>query len=207
MRLPIPISVLRHLTLSAAVVFGIASAMMTASAQVAQSSTGAGQSLWVGGEYSNLRAGFPYESSYRLGGIGAYADFNWNYHISVQGEASWLRFQGFEGETESDYLAGPRYTFLHSPQWRPYAAIEAGAVRIHYPFELGSGSFFTLAPTGGLDYRLNARWSVRAQYQYQYLFHSPDFTDEPHFGIRPSGVQLGIGYRLHGWSTPMTTKR
>ena len=174
-------------------------AAAAARAQVAASSTGAGQSLWVGGEYSNLRAGFPYDSSFRLGGIGAFAAFNWNHRFGLQGEAAWLRFQGFEGETESDYLIGPRYTFLHSQRLRPYAAFEVGGVRMHYPFELGSGSFFAMAPTGGFEYRLSPRWSTRVQYQYQYLLHSPNFTDEPRFGIRPSGIQAGIAYRIRAW--------
>ncbi|GGG91880.1 outer membrane beta-barrel protein [Silvibacterium dinghuense] len=187
------------IVLGMALLFDLIGGAVPACAQVAASSSGAGQSLWVGGEYTNLRAGFPYDSSYRIGGLGAYANFNWNHHLGIQGEAAWLRFQGFEGETESDYLIGPRYTFLHSPKWRPYASLEVGGVRMHYPFDIGNGSFFTLAPTGGVEYRLNTHWSTRIQYQYQYLFHSPNFTDEPQFGIRPSGVQIGVAYRLRGW--------
>jgi opacity protein-like surface antigen len=55
---------------------------------------------------------------------------------------------------------------------------------------------FAVVPGGGLEYRLNRRWSVRASYEYQILPVSPNFTDEPRFGIRPNGVFAGFTYRV-----------
>lgn len=42
-----------------------------AHAQVAPSAYRATQSLWVGAEYSNVSASFPYESGQRLSGVGS----------------------------------------------------------------------------------------------------------------------------------------
>jgi opacity protein-like surface antigen len=53
-----------------------------------------------------------------------------------------------------------------------------------------------MAPGGGLEYRLNHKWSLRATYEYQFLPNSPNFTNEPKFGIKPNGALMGISYRL-----------
>lgn len=164
--------------------------------QVAPSAFDRSQSIRLGLEYSNMEAGFPAGSSLRLSGIGAFGTFNWNHQIGVEGAARFQRFNSFYGETEDSYLAGPRYTFLHSDQWRPFAAFELGVVKMQYPFSLGSCGCFAMAPTGGLDYRLDRKWSLRGEYQYQILPGSPNFTNEPKFGIRPNGFQAGISYRV-----------
>jgi len=168
-----------------------------ARAQTAPDASGAGESLWVGAEYVNLQAGFPAGSSVRLFGAGAYGNFNWNHHFGLEARASFLNFGQWHGETEQDYLAGPRYTFLRRNRVRPYAAFDAGLVKIQYPFNMGTGTSFAIAPGGGFEYRLNRRFSVRASYEYQILFNSPDFTNEPHFGIRPQGIRAGISCRIH----------
>jgi len=155
------------------------------------------QSLWVGGEFSNMQVGFPYGSNWRMSGIGAYAIFNWNHSLGVQAETNFLQFHSFYSETQMSFLAGPRYTFLHSSKWRPYAQFSIGDVRTRYPFDIGSGNSFALAPAGGLDYSFSRRWAIHTQYEYQFLTNSPNFTDEPHFGMTPNGVKIGISYRLH----------
>jgi hypothetical protein len=38
--------------------------------------------------------------------------------------------------------------------------------------------------------------SARAVYEYQILYNSPNFSNEPKFGVRPKGVTVGISYRL-----------
>ena len=154
------------------------------------------QSLWIGAEYSNMQVGFPYESNWRMSGLGAFALYNWNHNLGVQAEADFLRFNSFYGENQISFLAGPRYTFLHSDKWRPFAQFSIGDVRTRYPFEIGVGNSFALAPAGGLDYGLSRRWALHAQYEYQFLPDSPNFTDEPHFGMHPNGAQIGISYRL-----------
>jgi opacity protein-like surface antigen len=164
--------------------------------QVAPSAFKEAEALRLGIEYSNMKAGFPYGSDLRLSGLGVFATFQWKHNLGLEGEARFLRFNSYYGETEDAYLGGPHYAFLHSPRWRPYAAFKVGDVKITYPFQLGTCSCLALAPTGGLDYRVNKRWSLRGEYQYQFLPGSPNFTNEPQYGIKPNGFQTGISYRL-----------
>lgn len=167
-----------------------------AQGQVTQSAEGAGQSFRVGAEYSNLQAGFPIDSNVRLSGVGVFGNFNWNYRYGVEAQARFLNINSWNSETEQDYLAGPRYTFLHSSKWRPFASFQVGLVRIQYPFSIGTGTSFAMAPGGGLDYQMNHKWSLRGSYEYQFLTNSPNFTDEPKFGVKPNGVSVGVSYRL-----------
>ena len=168
-----------------------------ANAQTVPDASGAGESFWVGAEYGNLQAGFPAGSSLRLSGVGAFANFNWNHHFGLETRATFLNFGQWHGETEQDYLAGPRYTLLRRNRLRPYAAFETGLVKIQYPFKMGTGTSFAIAPGGGVEYRTSRRFSVHASYEYLMLFNSPNFTNEPHFGIRPQGIRAGIAYRIH----------
>lgn len=169
---------------------------LLARGQTVESARNGGASLWAGGEFSNMEAGFPVDNSTRISGIGAVGLYRWNHSLGLVGEINFLRFQGFEGETETSFLGGPRYTFLHSIRWRPYAQLTLGDTKIHYPFELGTGRSFTIAPAGGLSYELSRHWLFQAQYEYQILTNSPNFTDEPHFGIHPQGFQIGVLYRI-----------
>jgi opacity protein-like surface antigen len=173
-----------------------------ARAQVVPALKGGGQSIWVGGQYSNFSAGFPYQSGQRLGGVGVVGTFNWNHHYGLEANADFLNFGSFHGETEHSLMAGPRYTFLKNYHWRPFAVFEAGGVRLKYPFEIGTYNYTALGPGGGVEYRLDSHWLLRAEYRYDFLLNSPHFTNEPKFGIQPNGLQLGVSYRLHGWFFP-----
>jgi opacity protein-like surface antigen len=164
--------------------------------QIVPSAEGDGQSLWVGAEYANLQAGFPNGSNLRLSGVGVFGNFNWNHTYGMEAHARFLNFNSWNGETEQDYLAGPRYTFLHRNKLRPFAAFNVGLVKIQYPFSMGTGTSFAMAPGGGVEYRLSHKWSIRGNYEYQILLNSPDFTNEPKFGIKPNGGLVGISYRL-----------
>jgi opacity protein-like surface antigen len=114
----------------------------------------------------------------------------------LEGHIRYLDWDRWNGETEHDYLAGPRYTFLHRNKLRPFASFQMGTVAMRYPFSIGTGNMFAAVPGGGLEYRLSHRWSVRAAYEYQILPNSPNFTDEPQFGIRPNGGGGGLSYRV-----------
>lgn len=171
-------------------------AAATAHGQAAHSGEEGAASLWAGAEYINLQAGFPNGSDVRLSGIGAFGNYNINHHIGFEAHVRFLNFNSWNGETQQNYLAGPRYTFLRNNKWRPFAMFQAGIVRIQYPFSMGNGTSFAMAPSGGLEYRLNHKWSVRAVYEYQFLANSPDFTNEPKFGIKPNGGFAGVSYRI-----------
>lgn len=152
-------------------------------------------SLWIGADYANFSASFPYQSGNRLTGVSTFADFNWSTHFSLEGEAQFLRWGGFENDSESSYLAGPRFRFNRIGRIRPYVKTLAGIGRIHFPFEIGDASYFAVAPGGGATYSLGRRWLVRGEYEYQLWINSPGFADEPDHPFHPSGFKAGLAFR------------
>ncbi len=167
-----------------------------AQAQVVPSATGPAHPLWVGGEYSNVHSSFPYASDQRLWGFGVFADYGLTGHIGLEADARFLRFNSFYGETEDNYLAGPRYLIGTFGRFQPYAQFLLGLAKIQYPFNIGNGSYLALAPGAGASYRIGRRWSVRAEYEYQLWPCSPDIANEPAHEITPNGFHAGIAYRL-----------
>jgi opacity protein-like surface antigen len=166
-----------------------------AQAQVAPSAYGPGHSLWVGGEYSNIHAGFPYQSSQRLWGFSVFADYSVNGPIGIEAEARFLHFNSFYDESEDNYLVGPRYVIRKFGRFQPYAKFLVGIGEIQYPFSIGNDSYLALAPAAGASYRLSPRWAIRGEYEYQFWPGSPGFTNEPANQIKPSGLHAGIAFR------------
>lgn len=167
----------------------------SARAQVVPSAIGR-HALWVGGEYSNFHASFPYESKLSLWGIGGFADYRLTPHIGVVGEARFLRFNSFYGDSEDNYLGGAHYLTKRFGKLQPYALGLAGIGKIQYPFEIGSGRYIAIAPGGGASYSIAHRLSVRGEYEYQLWLHSPNIPDEPEHMLKPNGFNIGIAYRL-----------
>jgi opacity protein-like surface antigen len=153
-------------------------------------------SLWVGAGFSNFAASFPYGSSQRMAGYGAMIDFHWLPVLDIEGEGRWLSYGGYQGTTESSYLAGPKYRFRRFHQAQPYAEFLLGEGHIHYPYAIGDASYFAFAPGGGITYPFSGRWAVRAGYEYQFWHDSPGFANEPNHALAPNGFQIGIMYRI-----------
>lgn len=170
--------------------------LVPAHAQVTPSAYGAEASLWVGTEYSNVSASFPYQSGQRLQGIGIFADFYPNNRLGLEGNVRFLPWGGFEGSTESSYLAGPKIFFFTRRQLRPYGKFLVGAGKIHYPFNIGDATYLALAPGAGAEYHLNHRWMLRVDYEYQIWHNSPGYVNVPDHQLTPNGFHLGIAYRL-----------
>lgn len=168
----------------------------SAGAQAVPSAYGPEHRLWAGAEFSSFSASFPYQSSQRLTGAGAFADFNLSQQLGLEGEARFLHFGGYEGSTESSYLAGPKFHFLARGRFRPYGKFFAGVGRIQYPYAIGSASYFALAPGGGTEYRLSRRWMLHLDYEYQLWLNSPGYANEPNHELTPNGAQIGVAYRL-----------
>ena len=129
-------------------------------------------------------------------GAGAFADVRLNYRFSLEGEANFLTIGGFEGSTESSYLAGPKAVLLFRGRWLPYGKLLIGDGRIHYPFRIGDASYLALAPAVGADYRLSYRWTLRFEYEYQFWLNSPGYANEPGHELTPNGFHIGIAYRI-----------
>ena len=169
---------------------------MPAGAQVVPEAYGPAKSTWVGGEYSDFRASFPYQSSQRLEGLGVFADFNLRGRVGVEGDARFLHFGGFYGSTESSYLVGPKAYFFKRGRFQPYGKLLVGVGKIHYPFDIGDASYFALAPGGGVGYRLSRRWMLRGEYEYQIWPSSPGYAIEPNHELTPNGFHVGVAYRV-----------
>jgi len=165
--------------------------------QAVPSAFGPGQGLWAGVEYSNIHAGFPYDSDQRLGGIGVFATDHLAGNLSVAGEARFLRFNSFNGETESHYLAGPRYRLPRFGRIQPFAECLFGIGHIQFPYQIGSGTYFAVAPEAEITYRLSRRWALRGTYDYQFWPGSPNVANEPDHAIRPNGFHAGLAFRIH----------
>jgi opacity protein-like surface antigen len=167
-----------------------------AHSQAVPSATRPVHALWVGGEYSNISAGFPYESGQRLWGIGGFADYHLTSHIGIEADARFLRFNSFYDETETNYLAGPRYLSERFGRFQPYVQCLTGLGVIQYPFAIGSGNYLVLAPGAGANYRLSRRWALRGEYEYQLWPNSPNIASQPEHEITPSGFHIGIAFKL-----------
>jgi opacity protein-like surface antigen len=166
-----------------------------ARAQVEPSAYRGSDTLWVGADAAYVNASFPYQSGQHLAGVGGFADFNINVRLAIEASAHFLEFGGFESETESSYLAGPRYRFGRYGRFQPYAQGLFGVGKIHYPFSIGDAHYFDIAPGAGVNYRLSSRWQVRAEYEYQLWMNSPGYANEPDHQLRPNGVHIGIAFR------------
>jgi hypothetical protein len=116
-------------------------------------------------------------------------------HIGVAEEARFLRFNTFYGETEDNYLAGPRYLFGNFGKIEPYAQCLGGLGKMQYPFAIGSDDYLAISPGAGVGYRIASRWLLRGGYEYQFWLNSPRFTNEPQHQITPTGFHVGIAFR------------
>ena len=175
----------------------LATSLLAASAQAQVVPSGLGRhALWAGGEYSNFKASFPYESNYRLWGIGGFADYRLTDHIDVVAEARFLRFKGFYGENEDNYLGGAHYQIKSFGKLHAYALGLAGIAGIQYPFQIGSGRYLALVPGAGASYSIARKWSVRGEYEYQLWLNSPNIPNEPENRLTPNGFNIGIGYKI-----------
>jgi opacity protein-like surface antigen len=170
--------------------------LVPARAQVAPSGYESNHVLWVGAEYSNFSASFPYQSGQRLTGAGAFACFRLNYRFGLEGDVRFLQFGGFEGSTESNYLAGPVVYPLQKGRLRLYGKFLVGDARIDYPYAIGDANYFALAPGAGANYQMRRRWLLRINYEYQLWLHSPGYANEPNHQLTPNGFDVGVAYRV-----------
>jgi opacity protein-like surface antigen len=151
----------------------------------------------LGGAYSFFDAAY---GGYKVMGATAYANFSpliWD-HVAVEGEGRWLTLNASRGFAEYNYLAGPVYRFTLSEHRRfhPYVKGLVGAGVINFPNHLAYGRYFVIAPGGGVDYTLNPRWRLRADYEYQIWPQAPDIPGTSSSAMKPNGVTVGFTYRL-----------
>lgn len=164
--------------------------------QVVPSAKGPGHTLWVGGEYSNIRASFPYGSIQRLWGIGGTADYSLTKYIGIEAEGRYLSTNGFYQEKQENYLVGPQCIVGRSEILQPFAQFVLGAGRITFPGQAGNGVYLALSPGAGINLRLRERWIVRGEYEYQLWLGQSVVANQPAHYITPNGVRVGVAFRL-----------
>lgn len=168
----------------------------TAQGQVIASAKGPGHTLWAGGEYSNLRASFPYGSHQHLWGIGGTADYSLARYLGIEAEGRYLSTNGFYSEKQETLLVGPQCIVGRSEMLQPFAQFLLGAGGIEYPQQAGNGVHFALASGAGFNLRLRERWMVRGEYVHQLWLGPSVIAGQPAHYITPNGFHVGVAYRL-----------
>jgi len=120
-------------------------------------------------------------------GPGAYADFRVNRWIQPEIEVRWLRFhRPLASIDENTYSAGERLPIREFHRFTPYGKLLAG---------FGTGDFLdgdalVLTYGGGVDYRLNRKFTLRV----------PDFEYQEwpvsNLTFRPYGFSAGVSYKI-----------
>jgi opacity protein-like surface antigen len=185
--------VIRHLGIVAALFL----APVFAAAQALYSAERAPVAFTLGGAYSFFDAAY---GGYKLIGATAYVNLSpviWD-HVAVEGEGRWLTLNASHGFAEYNYLAGPVYriTLSEHRNLHPYVKGLIGAGIIEFPYNLAVGRYFAIAPGGGVDYSLNRRWRLRADYEYEIWPQATDIPGNSSSAIKPNGVTLGFTYRV-----------
>lgn len=183
----------RILSLAAAAAISLAALALPHAAQAQAYATAGGP-----GSYFSAGGGVSaFESDYGKRYIGGgYADVDmhphWRYGFEVEGR--WLRIHTDESVTQSNYLIGPHVNIKQFGPAVVYGKFLVGGSRMTFPFNYGYGTFFTMAPGGGVDIRLGDRWTVRApDFEYQV------WNDFGSYGsLHPYGVSIGLTYRING---------
>jgi len=161
-------------------------------AQVVAAGVGGNQSLFVGGFGSYYAPDYGY---YKLYGVGGFADYNLTPKLGAEAEVRFLRFHQLSDIHEDTYLVGPRYSFYHHHKITAYGKGLIGIGEFNFPENAAHGGYLAYGLGGGVDYRLQHKWTVRGDYEYQIW---PSFVGEgPRAnGLTPTGLSVGITYRL-----------
>jgi hypothetical protein len=140
-----------------------------------------------------MASGFvPGDREHPVIGPGAYVDVHFTHWFQVEAEGRWMRWYGYEGETEDNYLIGPRVpVYRLGRRGQIYGKALVGLAKQNFAFG-GYGSFTAFAFGGTLDYKLTRKLTLRAvDFEYQYW---PVWL--PDQSLRPYGGSVGMSYRV-----------
>jgi hypothetical protein len=155
--------------------------------QVPESANLGGFTLSIGGGVSEYY--IQYGQRKNLGLTGS-VDADSTRHFGIETEGRWLADHTPADIQIKTYLAGARYHFNVGKSWQPYTKALLGVGMCRFPYNYAYGSYFVIAPGGGVDYRLTRGWSVRVDGEYQYW---------PHFTFRAmssAGLSVGVRYYI-----------
>lgn len=175
------------IALCACVVLAMGAAASSAAwGQAVESATAPRSKFWGGGggSYYSLQYG-----GRKMLGITAWVDYDTVRKIGVEGEGRWLEYHQTANVHAETYLGGLRYHFNYG-RMQIYGKGLVGLGEFNFPYNYGTGSYLVVAPGGGIDYRLNRQWSVRADFEYQLW---PQFT---YGSMSSAGVTVGMRRRI-----------
>ena len=153
----------------------------------------------------DFAAGSAQTSPNRLYGIGGYVDARFSRWIQPELEVRFLRFNeyvqnGFTyQQSQNTYSIGERVPIINSfHKFTPYGKFLVGFGNGDF---LQSGNALVLTYGGGVDYRLNRKFTIRcADFEFQQW---PVTSPSPipgqaasSFTIRPYGLSAGLSYRV-----------
>lgn len=158
-------------------------------AQAVEAMDGRGFYIDAGGMASGFMPG---DWNQPVIGAGTYVDFHFTHWVQLEGEARWMRWNGYYGETQDNYLIGPRVpVYRLGRKSQIYGKALIGYAKQDLAFG-GNGSFTALAFGGTLDYKLTRKLTLRpVDFEYQYW---PVWL--PHQSLSPYGVSIGMAYRV-----------
>lgn len=184
-------------------------------AQSPRSAVGGEAGFWAGAEMSSFNPDYdcssnlPFNCPSQILGPAVFFDFNMYSRWGAEGEARWMDWHGTGGESEANYMLGPRYRAFRYGRFSGWGKLMLGGGWIttpNYP-QAGSlrGSYFVMAPGGDLNYRITPHLTARADYEYQFW---PSFNGPPTFeggrltthnhGLTPNGFSFGVEWRFFG---------
>jgi hypothetical protein len=174
------------------VAFGVAALLIAKPvrvlAQAEPAGLGPGSYVQIGASFSDYQIDY---GQRRLGGADAFIDAHLYRRIGAEAEVRMLRLNEDEGVHSTTYLIGPRVSFL-AGRFRPYTKLLIGRGEFYFPFHSAEGSYFVIAPGGGVDWHL-ARTRITVRLVDIELQQWPGFS----FGaIRPYGVSSGVALRV-----------
>lgn len=172
-----------------------------ARAQVAPSATRSQLSLSVGVMGSGFQPDYagsgingipiPEASTNWLFGEGGYVDLELSRWVQVEAEGRWLRFNEFANIRQDNYLIGPRVPIHHFGRFTPYGKVLFGFSNMNFQYNYARGRFTDIAYGGGVDMKLNRRFSLRpVDFEYQQW---PDWINGT---LHPYGLSVGISYKI-----------
>jgi hypothetical protein len=147
------------------------------------------------GAYVNIGATFSqYQIDYGqrvLGGVTAFSDINLTERYGAEVETRWLTLNQFANVHATTTLAGPRVSIMEFHSVTPYIKVLAGVAHFNFAYNSANGTYFAIAPGGGIDVRINRRINLRLiDVEYQ---NWPQFT---YGSMHPYGASIGLSYHL-----------
>lgn len=173
-----------------------AGALVSARGQVVPSATERVLTIRAGALVSAFQPDYTNEGAAitgpeRLYGVTGYVDAHFTRWIQPEFEVRFLRFNEYNNVDENTYSLGERVPIVTFHKFTPYGKILAG---------IGNGTWlagqaFVLTYGGGVDYRLNRKFTIRcADFEFQQWPVSNPVSGS--FTIRPYGLSAGVSYRV-----------